>query len=202
KYGGGEGDFLYSVIHAEELAGQGVRGVFAWLHSDIVAPYLATFGNEEQKTKWLTGCVSGETILAVAMTEEGAGSDLASMRTRAVKDGDSYIINGSKTFISNGILADLVIVAAKTDPAAGAKGISLFVVERDTPGFVRGNKIEKVGLHAQDTAELFFEDCRVPAGNLLGEEGMGFAYLMQKLQQERLMVSIVAQASAERALNG
>lgn len=201
KYGGAEADFLYSVIVAEELAGQGVRGVFAWLHSDIVAPYLASFGTEEQKKRWLTGCVNGENILAVAMTEEGAGSDLATMRTRAVKDGDSYIINGSKTFISNGILADLVIVATKTDLAAGSKGITLFVVERDTPGFKRGEKIEKVGLHAQDTAELFFEDCRVPAANMLGEEGKGFKYLMQKLQQERLMVSIVAQASAERSLN-
>lgn len=199
-YGGAEADFLYSVIIAEELAGQGVRGVFAWLHSDIVAPYLASFANQEQKERWLPGCVSGEKILAVAMTEEGAGSDLAAIRTKAVKDGDDYIINGSKTFISNGILADLVIVAAKTDSSAGTKGISLFVVERDTPGFQRGKKIEKVGLHAQDTAELFFEDCRIPAANLLGEEGKGFNYLMQKLQQERLMIAIVSQASAERSL--
>lgn len=199
-YGGSEADFLYSVIIAEELAGQGVRGVFAWLHSDIVAPYLASFANQEQKERWLPGCVSGEKILAVAMTEEGAGSDLAAIRTKAVKDGDAYIINGSKTFISNGLLADIVIVAAKTDPSARAKGISLFVVERDTPGFQRGKKIEKVGLHAQDTAELFFEDCRIPAANLLGEEGKGFTYLMQKLQQERLLVSIISQASAERCL--
>lgn len=198
QYGGVEADFLYSVIVAEELAGQGVRGVFAWLHSDIVAPYIQSFATAEQKERWLPGCVNGEKILAVAMTEEGAGSDLAAMRTKAVKEGNDYIINGSKTFISNGILADLVIVAAKTGESA--KGITLFVVERGTPGFQRGKKIEKVGLHAQDTAELFFEDCRIPAANVLGEEGKGFSYLMQKLQQERLMVSIVAQASAERSL--
>lgn len=200
QYGGAEGDFLYSVIVAEEIARQGVRGVFAWLHSDIVAPYISSFGTEEQKLRWLPGCVSGDSILAVAMTEPGAGSDLAAMRTRAVKDGPDYVLNGSKTFISNGILADLVIVAAKTDPNAGPKGITLFVVERGTPGFERGKQIPKVGLHAQDTAELFFSDCRIPASNLLGGEGSGFKCLMQKLQQERLMVSLVAQASAERCL--
>lgn len=200
KYGGAGADFLYSVIVAEEIARQGVRGVFAWLHSDIVAPYIDSFATEEQKARWLPGCVSGEKILAVAMTEPGAGSDLAAMRTRAVKDGDDYILNGAKTFISNGILADLVIVAAKTDMTAGARGITLFVVERGMPGFERGKQISKVGLHAQDTAELFFEDCRIPAGNRLGIEGEGFKYLMQKLQQERLMVSLVAQASAERCL--
>lgn len=200
KYGGAGADFLYSVIVAEEIARQGVRGVFAWLHSDIVAPYIDSFATEEQKARWLPGCVSGEKILAVAMTEPGAGSDLAAMRTRAVKDGDDYILNGAKTFISNGILADLVIVAAKTDMTAGARGITLFVVERGMPGFERGKQIPKVGLHAQDTAELFFEDCRVPASNRLGMEGEGFKYLMQKLQQERLMVSLVAQASAERCL--
>ncbi len=200
KYGGAGGDFLYSVIVVEEIARQGVRGVFAWLHSDIVAPYIGSFATEEQKERWLPACISGEKILAVAMTEPGAGSDLAAMRTRAIKDGDNYIINGSKTFISNGILADLVIVAAKTDPTAGAKGVSLLVVERGTPGFERGKQIHKVGLHAQDTAELFFEDCRVPDCNLLGGEGNGFRCLMQKLQQERLMVSLTAQASAERCL--
>lgn len=200
EYGGAGGNFLYSVIIAEEIARQGVRGVFAWLHSDIVAPYIGSFGTEEQKARWLPGCVSGDSILAVAMTEPGAGSDLAAMRARAVKDGPDYILNGAKTFISNGILADLVIVAAKTDPAAGAKGMTLFVVERGTPGFERGKQIPKVGLHAQDTAELFFDDCRIPASNMLGGEGNGFKCLMQKLQQERLMVSLVAQASAERCL--
>ncbi|MEN6462901.1 MAG: acyl-CoA dehydrogenase family protein [Syntrophomonas sp.] len=200
EYGGSGADFLYSVIVAEEIARQGVRGVFAWLHSDIVAPYIGTYGTDEQKAKWLPGVTSGEKILAVAMTEPGAGSDLAAMRTRAVKDGSDYIINGSKTFISNGILADLVVLAVKTDPSAGAKGITLFVVENGTPGFSKGKQIPKVGLHAQDTTELFFEDCRVPAENMLGGEGNGFKCLMQKLQQERLMVSISAQASAERCL--
>lgn len=200
EYGGSGADFLYSVIVAEEIARQGCRGVFAWLHSDIVAPYIGTYGTEEQKTRWLPGVVSGEKILAVAMTEPGAGSDLGAMRTKAVKDGDDYIINGSKTFISNGILADLVIVAAKTDSKAGNKGITLFVVEEGTPGFYRGKPIPKVGLHAQDTAELFFEDCRVPKANMLGGEGNGFKCLMEKLQQERIMVSLVAQASAERCL--
>lgn len=200
EYGGAGGDFLYSVIVCEEIARQGCRGCFAWLHSDIVAPYIDSFATDEQKARWLPGCVSGDTILAVAMTEPGAGSDLAAMRAKAVKDGDEYIINGSKTFISNGILCDLAIVAAKTNPSAGARGITLFVVERGTPGFERGKQIKKVGLHAQDTAELFFEDCRVPASNMLGGEGNGFKCLMKKLQQERLMVSLTAQASAERCL--
>lgn len=203
KYGGVGADFLYSAIITEEMARQGVRGCFSWLHSDIVGPYLDTFGTEEQKEKYLPGCVSGDTILAVAMTEPGAGSDLASMRTSAVKDGDEYVLNGSKTFISNGSLADLVIVAAKTDPKAGNRGITLFLVEDGTPGFTKGNLIPKVGLHAQDTAELFFEDCRVPASNVLGGEemiGKGFKCLMQKLQQERLMVAIASQGSAERML--
>lgn len=200
EYGGSGADFLYSVIVAEEIARQGVRGVFTWLHSDIVAPYIGTYGTPEQKAKWLPGVTSGEKILAVAMTEPGAGSDLAAMRTRAVKDGNDYIINGSKTFISNGVLADLVVLAVKTNPSAGAKGITLFVVENGTPGFSKGKQIPKVGLHAQDTAELFFEDCRVPAENMLGGEGNGFKCLMQKLQQERLMVSISAQAAAERCL--
>ena len=203
KYGGVGADFLYSAIITEEMARQGVRGCFSWLHSDIVGPYLDTFGTEEQKEKYLPGCVSGDTILAVAMTEPGAGSDLASMRTSAVKDGDEYVLNGSKTFISNGSLADLVIVAAKTDPKAGNRGITLFLVEDGTPGFTKGNLIPKVGLHAQDTAELFFEDCRVPASNVLGGEemvGRGWYCLMQKLQQERLMVAIASQGSAERML--
>lgn len=200
QYGGVGGDFLYSVIFAEELARQGCRSLFAWLHSDIVAPYIGAYGTDEQKARWLPGCVSGDSILAVAMTEPGAGSDLAAMRAKAVKDGDDYIINGQKTFITNGILADLVVVAAKTDPTAGAKGITLFVVERGTPGFERGNQIHKVGMHASDTAELFFEDCRVPAANMLGGEGNGFKCLTNKLQQERLMVSLISQASAERCL--
>lgn len=200
KYGGSGADFLYSLIIGEEMARFSLTGFFAFLHSDIVAPYIASFGNEEQKARWLPGCVSGEKILAIAMTEPGAGSDLAAMRTRAVRDGDSYILNGSKTFISNGILADLVIVAAKTDPQAGARGVSLFVVERGTEGFERSKPIAKIGMHAQDTAELFFDDCRIPAANLLGKEGYGFYYLMQKLQQERLVAAMINQAVAEHCL--
>ncbi|NLV22257.1 MAG: acyl-CoA dehydrogenase [Syntrophomonadaceae bacterium] len=204
KYGGAGGDFLYSVIVAEEMAKAGVKGCFSWLHSDIVGPYLNSFATEEQKDKYLPGCVAGDTILAVAMTEPGAGSDVASMRMTAVRDGDEYILNGSKTFISNGILADLVVVAAKTDPKAGSNGVTLFLIERDTPGFGRSKQIPKVGLHAQDTAELFFEDCRIPASQVLGGEKMvnqGFKCLMQKLQQERLMVAITAQGASERMLD-
>jgi len=200
KYGGSGADFLYSVIETEEIARQGVRAVFTWLHSDIVAPYIGTYGTDKQKARFLPGVTSGEKILAVAMTEPGAGSDLAAMRTRAIKDGHEYVINGSKTFISNGVLADLVVLAVKTDPAAGAKGITLFLIENGTPGFSKGRQIPKVGLHAQDTIEMFFEDCRVPAENMLGGEGNGFKCLMSKLQQERLMVAVSAQASAERCL--
>lgn len=201
EYGGAGADILFDMIIIEELARKSVLPIFTQLHSTVVCPYIETFGNEEQKQRWLPGIVSGDSILAVAMTEPGAGSDLSSMRTRAVKDGDTYILNGSKTFISNGILADLVVVAAKTDPTAGAKGISLFVVERDTPGFERGNQpFKKIGYHCQDTVELFFEDCRVPAANLLGEEGHGFAYLMKKLQQERLVCVQMSVSQAERAV--
>lgn len=200
KYGGAGADFLYSVIIGEEFARRSLTSFFAFLHSDIVAPYIASFGTDEQKARWLPGCVSGDKILAVAMTEPGAGSDLSAMRSRAVKEGDVYILNGSKTFISNGILADLIVVAAKTDPSAGAKGISLFVVERGTPGLERSKPIPKIGLHAQDTAELFFDNCRIPVANLLGQEGYGFVYLMEKLQQERLVAALVNQAMAERCL--
>ena len=201
KYGGSGADFLYSLIIGEEMGGCSLTGFFAYLHSDIVAPYIGSFANEEQKMRWLPGCVSGEKILALAMTEPGAGSDVAAMRTRAVREGDSYVLNGSKTFISNGLLADLVIVAAKTDPQAGAHGVSLFVVEAGTPGFERSKPIAKIGLHAQDTAELFFDDCRIPADNLLGQEGHGFYYLMQNLQQERLVVAMINQAVAQRCLD-
>lgn len=201
KYGGAGADFLYSLIIGEEIARLSLTGFFVFLHSDIVAPYIDAFGSDEQKMRWLPGCVSGEKILAIAMTEPGAGSDLAAMRTRAVRDGDCYVLNGSKTFISNGILADLVIVAAKTDPQAGARGVSLFVVEAGTKGFERSKPIAKIGMHAQDTAELFFEDCRIPAENLLGQEGHGFYYLMQKLQQERLVAAMINQAVAEHCLD-
>jgi acyl-CoA dehydrogenase len=202
EYGGSGGDFLFSVIVNEELARAGAVGFFAPLHSDIVAPYLYHLGTEEQKKRWLPGCANGTCILAVAMTEPDAGSDLAAMRTKAERDGDFYIINGSKTFISNGIQADLVIVACRTDPEAkGSKGISLLVVERGTPGFERGRKLNKMGLHSQDTAELLFEDCRVPVDNLLGKENNGFVQLMQMLQQERIVCCIMAQAMAEAMID-
>lgn len=203
KYGGSGADFLYNVIEIEEMGLRGLNGVFTRTHSHIIAPYIYHHGNEEQRMRWLPGACSGDTILAIAMTEPGAGSDLASMKTRAVKQGDYYVLNGSKTFISNGINADAVIVAAKTDPNAkpGYKGISLFVVERGTPGFERGRAIKKIGLHAQDTAELFFEDCRVPKENLLGQENKGFYYLMEKLQQERIVAIVGALGKAQRCLN-
>ena len=200
--GGAGGDFLFSVVIMEELARAYESGLMLSLHSDVVVPYIQTFGNAEQKKKWLPGCVSGDIVTAVGMTEPGTGSDLANLKTTAVRDGDHYVINGAKTFISNGILCDLVVVACKTDPdpANSHRGITLFVVEAGTPGFVKGKKLKKVGMHSQDTAELFFENCRVPIGNRLGEEGSGFLALMQKLQQERLVVAIAAQAAAEQVL--
>ena len=201
KYGGAGADFLYSCILVEENHLCGANAVFVGLHSDIVGPYLNTFANEEQKERWLPGCVSGDLILAVAMTEPHAGSDLAAIRTRAIKDGDHYVLNGSKTFISNGLLGDIFLVAVKTDPEAGHRGVSLVVVERDTPGFTRSKPIPKIGLHSQDTVELYFEDCRVPTKNLLGEEGKGFIYLMQKLQQERLIAAHMNVATAQRCFN-
>ncbi|MFM1651868.1 acyl-CoA dehydrogenase family protein [Brevibacillus sp. B_LB10_24] len=202
KYGGVGADWAYSVVIIQELERVGSSLIGIPLHSDIVVPYLVAYGSEEQKQRWLPGCVSGDIITAIAMTEPGAGSDLASIRTTAVKQGDHYILNGQKTFITNGIQADLVMVACKTDPHAVPphKGISLLMVERDAPGFSRGRKLDKIGLHAQDTAELIFEDCRVPAVNLLGAEGQGFRYMMEKLQQERLVVAIAAQAAAEEML--
>ncbi|WCN39224.1 acyl-CoA dehydrogenase family protein [Aneurinibacillus uraniidurans] len=202
RYGGLNADFVYEVIINEELERVGSSLIGVGLHNDIVVPYLDTFGTEEQKERWLPGCISGELITAIAMTEPGAGSDLAGIRTTAVRDGDHYILNGEKTFITNGIHADLVVVVCKTDPAAkpAYKGISLLVVDRNTLGFSRGKKLDKVGLHSQDTAELIFEDARVPVQNLLGEEGQGFYYLMDKLQQERLVVAIAAQVAAEEML--
>lgn len=202
EYGGSGADFLYSVVIAEELARAGAVSLMAPLHSDIIAPYIHRLGTEAQKRRWLPKCASGEIVLAIAMSEPNAGSDLAALATRAERDGDAYVVNGSKTFISNGIQADLVVVACRTDRnARGSRGISLLCVERGTPGFSRGRKLEKMGLHAQDTAELIFEDCRVPAGNLLGEENKGFRYLMEHLQQERLIVTIMAQAMAEAMLD-
>lgn len=199
KYGGLEVDFRYAVIIGEEMERVGASLTGVGLHNDIVVPYIEAYGNDEQKARWLPGCVTGEHITAIAMTEPGAGSDLAAIQTTAVRDGDSYIVNGSKTFITNGINADLVVVVVKTDTQIEPKhrGISLLVVEEGMAGFTRGRKLNKVGMHAQDTAELYFEDCRVPVSNLLGEEGKGFTYLMEKLQQERLMVAISAQTASE-----
>ncbi|MEH6365839.1 MAG: acyl-CoA dehydrogenase family protein [Pseudomonas marincola] len=200
EYGGIGADFLYSTVVIEEIGKLGLTGIGFSLHSDIVAPYILHYGSEALKQKYLPKMVSGEMVTAIAMTEPGAGSDLQGVKTTAVLDGDDYIINGSKTFITNGYLADLVIVVAKTDPKAGAKGTSLFLVEANTPGFTKGQRLEKVGMKAQDTSELFFQDVRVPKENLLGQAGMGFAYLMQELPQERLTVGIGAIASAQAAL--
>ena len=200
-YGGGEAnDFRYSAIVIEELMLANAPSVGFSLHADVAAPYMVTYTTDEQKERWLPGIAAGELILAIAMTEPGAGSDLAGVRTTAIRDGDHYLLNGQKTFITNGLLSDLVIVVAKTDPAAGRKGISLLVVERDMEGFRRGRKLEKMGLHAQDTAELFFDNVRVPAANLLGEEGKGFGYLMSNLPQERLTIAIKAVAACEFGL--
>ncbi|MGC8718939.1 MAG: acyl-CoA dehydrogenase family protein [Thermodesulforhabdaceae bacterium] len=198
EYGGSGADFLYSVIVTEELAKAGAISLMAPLHSDIVAPYIYRLGTEEQKKRWLPGCASGEYVLAIAMTEPNTGSDLAAITTRAERRGDFWVINGRKTFISNGILADLVVVACRTGSKdSGARGISLIVVERGAEGFLRGRKLKKMGLHGQDTAELIFEDCKVPLENLLGEENRGFYYMMEHLQQERLLAAIMAQAMAE-----
>lgn len=200
EYGGMAADFLYSAVVIEEQSRLGLTGVGFSLHSDIVAPYILHYGSEEQKLHYLPKLVSGELVTAIAMTEPGTGSDLQGVKTTAVLDGDEYVINGSKTFITNGWLADLVIVVAKTDAKAGAKGISLFLVEANTPGFSKGKRLEKVGMKAQDTSELFFQDVRIPKANMLGKEGMGFVYLMQELPQERLTVGVGAIASAEAAL--
>ena len=201
KYGGMGGDFLYSVIIAEEMARTNHSGLATLLHSDIIVPYIASFGTEEQKKKYLPGCVSGDIITAVAMTEPDAGSDLAGMTATAEIDGDEIIINGSKTFISNGINADLVIVAAKNPAEKNPyQAVSLYIVEDGTPGFKRGRQLDKMGFYSQDTAELFFSNCRIPKENILGEPGMGFMMLMEKLQQERLMCAIGGQAAAELML--
>ncbi|HJL14763.1 MAG TPA: acyl-CoA dehydrogenase family protein [Sandaracinaceae bacterium LLY-WYZ-13_1] len=200
--GGAGGDFLHSVVVMEEAAKIYESGFALALHSDVVVPYIHEFGSDAQKERWLPGCASGELVTAIAMTEPGTGSDLAAVRTTAKRDGDEYVLNGAKTFISNGILCDLCVVVAKTEnaPDDPHRSISLFVVEADRPGFVKGEKLAKMGMASQDTAELAFEDCRIPADNLLGEEGMGFFMLMRKLQQERLVVALGAQASAEQVL--
>ncbi|HET6166817.1 MAG TPA: acyl-CoA dehydrogenase family protein [Marmoricola sp.] len=202
EYGGpGVADFRYNVIVSEEQTRAGANGPGFSVHSDIIVPYISTIANDEQKRRWLPGCVSGEIITAIAMTEPGAGSDLQGIRTTAVDKGDHYLLNGAKTFISNGINADLVIVVARTDPDAGHKGISLLVVERGMEGFERGRNLDKIGMHAQDTAELSFTDVVVPKENLLGEEGQGFVYLMMNLPQERLIIAAQAASACEHVVD-
>jgi acyl-CoA dehydrogenase len=204
EYGGAGADFLYDAIVMEELAYMRAHALMASLHADICMPYITEFGTPEQKAKYLPGAIRGEIIMGIAMTEPGTGSDLANVQTTAKRVGDEYVINGSKTFISNGQIGDLFVVVAKTDPAADPahRGISLLLVEASAPGFVRGRKLDKLGLRGQDTSELFFQDCRVPAANLLGgHEGRGFKQLMQKLQQERLCIAVGSMASCRRALD-
>ena len=199
-YGGGGGSRLHSAVLIEEVARAGVSGIGFGLHSDIVAPYILAYGSEEQKRRWLPPMARGEVIGAIAMTEPGAGSDLQAVRATALRDGEELVINGQKTFITNGQNADLVIVVAKTDPSAGAKGTSLVLVETDRAGFKRGRNLEKIGMKAQDTSELFFDGVRVPASNILGGEGKGFILLMQELAWERMQIAIGAAAGAEAAL--
>jgi alkylation response protein AidB-like acyl-CoA dehydrogenase len=197
--GGGPADFRFNVVVDEELTVAGASGVAFALHNDVVLPYLLTFADAEQKRRWLPGTVSGETITAIAMTEPGTGSDLAGIATTATRRGDGYALNGAKTFISNGQLADLVVVVARTGPDPH-RGLSLFVVERDTRGFTRGRNLDKIGMPAQDTSELFFDEAVVPAENLLGEEGGGFAALVGNLPQERLTIAVSAATAVESAL--
>lgn len=199
--GGGVDDFRYNVILAEEMARTNCTGPGFSLQTDVAVPYILHFGSEEQKQRWLPKLCRGEHIIAIAMTEPSGGTDLAGMKTRAILDGDHYVMNGSKTFITNGINADLVIVACKTNPEEAHSGMSLMVVERGMDGFVRGRNLEKMGWHAQDTAELFFEDVHVPVANRLGDEGMGFFYLVNQLPQERLVIAVGAVAGAEAALD-
>ena len=201
-YGGAGGDFLFDAIVMEELARLRAHALMVSLHSDICMPYITTYGTDDQKQRYLPGAIAGTILLGIAMTEPGTGSDLANVQTKAIREGDHYAVNGSKTFISNGQIGDLFIVVAKTDPDArpAHRGISLLLVDATTPGFVRGRKLDKVGLKGQDTSELFFQDCRVPAQNLLGREGQGFHMLMEKLQQERLCISVASIASCRRTL--
>lgn len=201
EWGGPGADRLYSVIVIEEIARVNATGLGFVLHSEIVAPYLLRYGSDEQKRRYLPKMASGDMIGAIAMSEPAAGSDLQGVRTTARRDGEHYVLNGSKTFITNGWHADLVVVVAKTDPAAGAKGTSLFLIERGMPGFDKGQRLKKVGLKAQDTSELFFNDLRVPASQLLGKENQGFIYLMQELPWERMQIAIGAVESAQAAID-
>jgi acyl-CoA dehydrogenase len=200
EYGGSGGDYRHETVIMEEQLRAGASGLGSQVHSQIVAPYFLNYGTEEQKQKWLPKMATGECVGAIAMTEPNTGSDLQGVRTTAIRDGDEYVINGSKTYISNGQHCDLVILVAKTEPTQGAKGISLVVVEANTPGFQRGRNLKKMGQAAADTSELFFEDCRVPVGNCLGDEGKGFVQLMQQLPQERLNIAQAAVVEMERAI--
>ncbi len=200
EYGGGGVDYRYSAILVEEQTRIGATAPAFLLHSDIVAPYIARYGNEEQKQTWLPKMATGEVISAIAMTEPGIGSDLQQVKTTAIPDGDDLVINGSKTFLTNGWVADLVVTVCKTDPTLGAKGTSLVLVEAQREGFKRGRILKKIGQKAQDCAEIFLSDVRVPATNLLGQKGQGFVYLMQELPWERLLIAISAMAAAEEAI--
>ena len=203
EFGGAGGDFLYDAILIEEMAGIRAHAMMMSLHSDIVMPYLVHYGSSEQKRRWLPGAISGDIILGIAMTEPGTGSDLANVATTARRDGDDWVLSGQKTFISNGQIGDLFVVVARTDSSAEPRhrGISLILVEAGVPGFVKGRKLDKLGLKGQDTSELHFDECRVPAANLLGREGEGFRILMQQLQQERLTIAIASIASCRRSLD-
>jgi acyl-CoA dehydrogenase len=201
EYGGPGGDFLYNAVVIEELARAGITGPGFTVHSDMMATYISSFGTETQKQTWLPKMVTGEVIGALAMTEPGAGSDLKAIRTTAMRDGDEYVISGQKVYISNGQNCDLMVVACKTDPAAGAKGVSLILVETTRPGFKRGKNLKKIGLKAQDTSEMFFDEVRVPVSNLLGQENRGFALMMTKLARERLTQAIRSIVVAEETIN-
>ncbi|NIB42500.1 acyl-CoA dehydrogenase [Pseudomaricurvus alkylphenolicus] len=203
QYGSAAAGFDVAQMICEEISRRGYGGLASGynIHANIVAPYILHLGNDEQRAAWLPGMIRGETIGCIGMTEPGCGSDLAALKTSAVRDGDEYVINGSKTFITNGINSDLAIVAAKTEPTAGAKGVSLFLVDATLPGFSKGKQIQKIGQHSSDTAELFFDDLRIPASALLGKEGMGFVYLMQELCRERLGCAVQAVGQAQGALD-
>jgi acyl-CoA dehydrogenase len=200
EYGGQGLDRLYATVLIEEMARQNLSGPVFHIHSEIVGSYINAYGDEAQKRTWLPKMATGEAIAAIAMTEPGGGSDLQAIRTTAIRDGDSYVLNGQKTFISSGQLADIMVVAAKTDPGARAKGVSLFLVETNRPGFVRGRNLEKLGAKAQDTSEIFFDDVRVPSSSVLGEVGRGFSMLMKELAWERMIMAIRAVATCEAAL--
>lgn len=200
EYGGMGGDFLHSAILVEEMARVGATGPTFYLHSEIVAPYILHYGNDEQKRRWLPKMATGEVIVSLGMSEPSGGSDVQNIRTTAIRQGEEYVINGQKVFITAGFNADLLVLACKTDPTQKAKGVSLLLVETDRPGFQRGRRLEKIGCKAQDTAELFFVDLKVPVSNLLGKEGSGFYMLMNELSQERLVQAVRAVASAEAAV--